>query len=71
MAELPFPEPPLTDGVVHLRPWSEDDLGFVVRSCQDPEVARFSPAMASPYTDAASGSPLAWLSCTAASAATH
>jgi RimJ/RimL family protein N-acetyltransferase len=50
MSELPFPEPALTDGVVRLRPWRDDDLEFVVRACQDAEVARFSPAIASPYT---------------------
>jgi RimJ/RimL family protein N-acetyltransferase len=49
MAELRFPESPLTDGVVLLRPWRQDDLGFVVRSCRDADVARFSPAIASPY----------------------
>lgn len=52
MAELPFPDPPLTDGVVLLRPWRGDDLEFVVRSCQDPSVSRFSPAIAFPYTGA-------------------
>jgi RimJ/RimL family protein N-acetyltransferase len=35
---------------VLLRPWRDDDLEFVVRACQDAEVARFSPAIASPYT---------------------
>jgi RimJ/RimL family protein N-acetyltransferase len=49
MVALPFPEPPLTDGVVLLRPWRGDDLEFVVSACHDPEVARFSPAIASPY----------------------
>src|ERR1700678_331496 len=51
MAELSFPEPPLTDGVVLLRPWEDGDLAFVVRSCQDPDVVRFFPAIPSPYTD--------------------
>lgn len=30
MAELRFPEPPLSDGVVALRPWEPGDLDFVV-----------------------------------------
>jgi RimJ/RimL family protein N-acetyltransferase len=51
MAELPFPEPPLSDGVVLLRRWRGDDMAFVVAACQDPEVARFSPAIASPYSE--------------------
>jgi RimJ/RimL family protein N-acetyltransferase len=50
MAELPFPELPLSDGVVLLRAWRRGDLEFVVRSCQDPEVSRLSPAIPFPYT---------------------
>jgi RimJ/RimL family protein N-acetyltransferase len=50
MAELPFPEPPLTDSAVLLRSWEDGDLEFVVTSCQDPDLARFSPAIAFPYT---------------------
>lgn len=50
MAELRFPDPPLTDGVIALRPWTRDDLGFVVDACQDPELSRYSPAIPFPYT---------------------
>jgi RimJ/RimL family protein N-acetyltransferase len=50
--ELSYPDPPLTDGVVTLRPWTDDDLGFVVVACQDPEVSRYSPVIPSPYTEA-------------------
>jgi RimJ/RimL family protein N-acetyltransferase len=52
MAELCFPDPPLTDGVVALRPWTRDDIEFVVEACQDPEVSRYSPAIPFPYTEA-------------------
>ncbi|HUY58394.1 MAG TPA: GNAT family N-acetyltransferase [Solirubrobacteraceae bacterium] len=51
MTELCFPDPPLTDGVVALRPWTRDDIGFVVEACQDPEVSRYSPAIPFPYTE--------------------
>jgi len=50
--ELWFPEPPLSDGVVRLRPWTDADLDFVVAACQDPEIARFSPVIPVPYTEA-------------------
>lgn len=49
MAELRFPSPVLSDAVVALRPWTLDDLGFVVDACQDAELSRFSPAIPSPY----------------------
>jgi RimJ/RimL family protein N-acetyltransferase len=48
--DLPRPERPLTDGVVALRPWRQDDLPAVVRMCQDPEIARFT-RVPSPYTE--------------------
>jgi RimJ/RimL family protein N-acetyltransferase len=50
--ELQFPDPPLVDGVVLLRPWTRDDLPFVVAACQDPEVSRYSPVIPFPYTEA-------------------
>jgi len=52
VTELCFPDPPLTDGVVALRAWTRDDIGFVVEACQDPEVSRYSPAIPFPYTEA-------------------
>ncbi len=51
-AELRFPDPLLTDGVVLLRQWRADDLDFVVQACQDPEVSRYSPAIQFPYVEA-------------------
>jgi RimJ/RimL family protein N-acetyltransferase len=50
--ELSLPDPPLCDGVVALRAWDDQDLDFVVRACQDPEIARYSPVIPSPYTEA-------------------
>jgi RimJ/RimL family protein N-acetyltransferase len=52
VAELRFPEPALSDGVVVLRPWQPADMGFVVRACQDPEVSRYSPVIPFPYVEA-------------------
>jgi RimJ/RimL family protein N-acetyltransferase len=48
---LPQPDPPLSDGIVELRPWSMDDLTAFARMHDDPDVARFTP-LASPYTAA-------------------
>jgi RimJ/RimL family protein N-acetyltransferase len=58
VAELCFPDPPLTDGVIALRAWTRDDIEFVVEACQDPEVTRYSPAIPFPYTEADA---LGWL----------
>lgn len=52
MIDLTFPEPPLSDGVVALRPWTQADLEFVVDACQDPAVSRYSPAIPFPYAEA-------------------
>ncbi len=52
MAALPFPDPPLTDGVVQLRRWQPEDLDFVVQALQDPEVSRYSPVIPFPYVEA-------------------
>ena len=48
--DFPRPERPLTDGVVALRAWREEDVPAVVRICQDPEIARFT-RVPSPYTE--------------------
>jgi RimJ/RimL family protein N-acetyltransferase len=58
MPELPFPDPPLAEGAVVLRPWRLDDAPFVVRACQDPLISRYSPAIPFPY---AKPDALAWL----------
>src|SRR5207244_9628367 len=50
-ARLPHPDPPLTDGVVVLRRWTERDLGCVEEASWDPSIpagttvpARFTAA---------------------------
>jgi RimJ/RimL family protein N-acetyltransferase len=48
--DLPRPERPLTDGVVALRAWRQEDAPAVVRMCQDREIARFT-RVPSPYTE--------------------
>jgi RimJ/RimL family protein N-acetyltransferase len=37
---LAYPEPPLTDGVVTLRSWVQDDLGCVEEATQDPDIPK-------------------------------
>lgn len=45
------PDPPLTDGVVTLRPWGEDgDVEALVAACNDPEIASFLDVIPQPYT---------------------
>jgi RimJ/RimL family protein N-acetyltransferase len=46
------PDPPLTDGVVQLRSWREEDLDGLVAACQDPEIPRWT-LMPDPYTQEA------------------
>ncbi len=48
--ELARPRSPLTDGVVSLREWRDDDVAAIVAICDDPEVARFT-RVPSPYTE--------------------
>jgi RimJ/RimL family protein N-acetyltransferase len=43
------PDPPLSDGVVTLRPWTLDDVTTIARSCNDPEIARWIHQIPSPY----------------------
>ena len=52
MVELGFPDPPLSDGAVLLRPWALQDVSWLVRACQDPEIARYSPVIPFPYGEA-------------------
>ena len=44
------PAAPLSDGVVALREWREEDIPAIVAICDDPEVARFT-RVPSPYTE--------------------
>lgn len=47
-----LPDPPLSDGVVALRPWLPEDVPLVARACADPEIARWIPSIPQPYTPA-------------------
>jgi RimJ/RimL family protein N-acetyltransferase len=51
MSELPVPDPPLSNGVVRLRPWRSEDVPFIVAACQDPAISRWSPVIPFPYTE--------------------
>jgi RimJ/RimL family protein N-acetyltransferase len=46
--EIPLPDPPLSDGVVTLRPWQADDLAVMTAALQDPEIPRWT-TIPSPY----------------------
>jgi ribosomal-protein-alanine N-acetyltransferase len=48
---LRYPDPPLAEGEIGLRPWREEDLGVIAALCRDPDVARFT-RVPDPYTDA-------------------
>ncbi|MEJ5253723.1 MAG: GNAT family N-acetyltransferase [Acidimicrobiales bacterium] len=37
------PDPPLTDGVIVLRPFSDADVEQIRSACQDPQIQRFIP----------------------------
>jgi RimJ/RimL family protein N-acetyltransferase len=51
--DLRPPEPPLTDGIVALRPWGEaGDVEALVAACNDVAIAEFLEMIPSPYTDA-------------------
>jgi RimJ/RimL family protein N-acetyltransferase len=40
---LEFPDPPLGDEAIRLRPWSPDDAEAAARAAVDPAVQRFTP----------------------------
>jgi RimJ/RimL family protein N-acetyltransferase len=48
MPALPFPEPPLRDDLVELRPWRSDDAPDLVVVLQDAEIPRWT-AIPAPY----------------------
>jgi len=39
---LPLPDPPLSDGDLHLRPWALDDAPVLAAAWADPEIARWT-----------------------------
>jgi ribosomal-protein-alanine N-acetyltransferase len=42
MARIPLPDPPLSDGVVTLRPWEPEDAPALVAGWEDPDVQRWT-----------------------------
>jgi RimJ/RimL family protein N-acetyltransferase len=42
MRPIPLPDPPLTDGEIHLRPWDRRDVPAMTAACQDPEIPRWT-----------------------------
>ncbi len=46
-----WPDPPLHDDAVELRPWSDADAPEIVRCCSDALVPRFIPFIPTPYAD--------------------
>jgi hypothetical protein len=42
MTHLPFPDPPLADDPIRLRPWSDTDADATFRATQDPLIPRFT-----------------------------
>jgi RimJ/RimL family protein N-acetyltransferase len=52
VSELRFPDPPLADGVVLLRAWTEADLPAKLTAFADPLVDRFSNARTGKVTEA-------------------
>jgi [ribosomal protein S5]-alanine N-acetyltransferase len=48
---LSYPDPPLGEGAIGLRPWGDADLDVMVAICRDPEVARFT-RVPDPYSEA-------------------
>jgi RimJ/RimL family protein N-acetyltransferase/nitrite reductase/ring-hydroxylating ferredoxin subunit len=50
--KLTPPNPPLSDGVVTLRPFRAEDAPAVAAACQDPEIQRWIPMIPVPYAEA-------------------
>jgi RimJ/RimL family protein N-acetyltransferase len=49
---IPAPDPPLTDGIVTLRPWGEPgDVEAMTAACNDRAIAEFLDMIPSPYTE--------------------
>jgi RimJ/RimL family protein N-acetyltransferase len=42
MSAIPFPEPPLADEVIRLRPWALSDVDAAHRATQDPLIPQFT-----------------------------
>ncbi len=46
------PNPPISDGVISLRPFRADDAPDIAAACQDPATQRWIPVIPVPYTEA-------------------
>ena len=46
------PDPPLSDGVITLRPLRADDAPAIAAACQDPQIQRWIPIIPVPYAEA-------------------
>jgi RimJ/RimL family protein N-acetyltransferase len=51
MTPIVPPDPPLSDGVVTLRPFSEDDIPAIVVALKDPEISRWTATIPYPYEE--------------------
>jgi RimJ/RimL family protein N-acetyltransferase len=60
MSSLPFPDPPLSDGVVSLRAFGDADAPVAAAWCEDPAIVRWSGAPVDPTEKSA----LAWAALT-------
>jgi RimJ/RimL family protein N-acetyltransferase len=45
------PDPPLTDGVVTLRLWTQDDVPAIAAACREEEIARWLDQVPQPYSE--------------------
>jgi RimJ/RimL family protein N-acetyltransferase len=50
--EVRPPDPPLADGVVALRPWTEADAAAIAAACVEEEIVRWMHQIPQPYTEA-------------------
>jgi RimJ/RimL family protein N-acetyltransferase len=50
--QLAPPDPPLSDGVVALRPWTARDVPAMAEACQEEEITRWLDQVPQPYTEA-------------------
>ena len=48
---MAYPDPPLTDGAIALRPWSIQDVPEAVRCCNEEQIRRFITPLPFPYTE--------------------
>ena len=48
--KIELPEPPLTDGSVVLRQWTDTDVPAITAACREAEIARWLDQVPQPYT---------------------